>query len=145
MNTEEMHRISCTCVSLRRRAPKTRRNGRAKQDAPKDQYQSPPISCPGEGRPRGAPFGLGRPPGSPDPLVGQIRPIFLLQIPTAPLHLFPDVHSTTSRVLPRIHPWRGYIRRRRAPPLKTHHHHVELVLHCKGEALPRLVLRVAGG
>ena len=60
-----------------KKGPQTRRNRHDKEDAPKNQGQGPPISCPEEGRPWGVPFGLSRPPGSSDPLMGQIRPIFL--------------------------------------------------------------------
>ena len=33
----------------------------------------------------------------------------------------------------------------KSPPFNTHHTREDVELHCKGEALPRLVLRVAGG
>jgi len=49
--------------------------------------------------------GIGRTPGSPDPLLGLIRPIFLLQTPTASPTPAPD--GTTSKVHPRIHSWRA--------------------------------------
>jgi len=55
-----------------KKGPETIGNGQDKQDSPKDQDQGPPISCLEEGRPRGGLFGLGRPPGSFDPLLGSI-------------------------------------------------------------------------
>ena len=74
---------------------------------------------------------------SADPLLGSIGPKFLQQSPIAPLHI-PSA-SNRGSTLERLH------KEEESPLFNTHHHHVELVLHCKGEALPRLVLRVAGG
>ena len=67
---DEMHKILLPRNATYKDGPQIRQNGHAKQDAPKDQYKGPPISYPEEDRPEGAPFGLGRPNGSPDPLVG---------------------------------------------------------------------------
>ena len=46
--------------------------------------------------------------------------------------------------LPEDPPLRGLYKEEESPH-STHHQHVELVLHCKGEVLPRLVLKVGGG
>ena len=55
--------------------------------------------------PDGIRKGSAEPFGSPDPLLGPIRPIFLLQTPTASPTPAPD--GTTSKVHPRIHSWRA--------------------------------------
>ena len=84
---DEIHKIVLPRNATYKDGPQIRRNGHGKQDAPKDQHQGPPIIYPEEDRPEGAPFGLGRPNGSPDPLLGLNGPNFLLQPPTAPLRL----------------------------------------------------------
>ena len=81
VNIEEMHIISCTCVSLTRRAHKLDEMGTTSKMHPRIKTRAH-LSV----DQRKA--GLGECQlGSADPLVGQIRPIFLLQSPTDPLHL----------------------------------------------------------
>ena len=84
---DEIHKILLPRNATYKDGTQIRRNGHAKQDAPEDQHQGPPTSYLEEDWPEGAPFGLGRPNGSPDPLMGLNGPSFLLQYPTAPLHL----------------------------------------------------------
>ena len=102
----------------------------------------------------GSPQGVHRPKMRPDGLrKGSAKPLGR-PTPTGPnqAHLFPVnshripyagsrwYHLKSS---PKDPLFEGYRRRRRAPNSR-HQYHVELVLHCKGEALPRLVLSVAG-
>ena len=84
---DEMHRILLPRNATFKDGPQIRRNGHGKQDAPKDQHQGPPTSYLEEDRSEGTPFGLGRPNGSPGPLLGLNGPSFLLRSPIAPLIL----------------------------------------------------------
>ena len=111
-----------SCVSLTRRAHKPEQTG-----MPCKMHQRIYTrSLRGTHWPKMSPKGLGR--GVAEPLVrltpplGLIRPTFLLESPTA----FPKtiLGCTTSEVYRRIHPWEGYIRRRRAPHY-THHQFVQ--------------------
>ena len=88
---DEMHKILLPKNATYKDGPQIRQNRHAKQDAPKNQHQDPPISYLEEDRPEGAPFGLGRPNGSSDPLLGLNGPSFLLRSPTAPLTADPPM------------------------------------------------------
>ena len=72
---------------------------------PRSQHRTPTGSPQIEDGTRWPQKGVGRTPRSPDPLLGLIRPIFLLQTPTASPTPAPD--GTTSKVHPRIHSWRA--------------------------------------
>ena len=98
---DEMHKILLPRNATYKDGLQIRQNGHAKQDAPKDQHQDPPISYPEEDRPEGAPFGLGRPNGLPDALLGLNGPSFLLRSPIAPQRLL------RTGIVPRRKPNRG--------------------------------------
>ena len=95
-------------------------------------------------RPKMGPDGLRKGPaeplGRPTPFWAQSGPTFSCSSLVHPLR---RSRMVPPRKLRRRSTLRGLYKEEESPPL-THHHHVDLVLHCKGEALPRLVLRVAG-
>ena len=85
--------------------------------------------------------GPAEPLGRPTPFWAQSGPTFSCSSLVHPLR---RSRMVPPRKLRRRSTLRGLYNEEESLPL-THHHHVELVLHCKGEALPRLVLRVVGG
>ena len=96
-------------------------------------------------RPKMGPDGLikgpAEPLGRPTPFWAQSGPTFSCSPPAHPLR---RSQMVPPRKLRRRSTLRGLYNEEESLPL-THHHHVELMLHCKGEVLPRLVFRVAGG
>ena len=80
--------------------------------------------------------------GHPTPYRAQSGPTFSCSPLAHPLR---RSRMVPPRKLRRRSTLRGLYKEEESPPLNTIHHHVELLLHCKGEALPRLVFRVVGG
>ena len=89
--------------------------------------------------PNGLRKGPAEPLGCPTPFWAQSGPTFSCSSLVHPLR---RSRMVPPRKLRRRSTLRGLYNEEESLPL-THHHHVELMLHCKGEVLPRLVLRVA--
>ena len=102
-----------SCISLTRRAHKPKQTGMPRKMHPETNIRSPQ----GTRRPKMGQNGISK--GVADPLLGPIRPNFLRQSPTAPLHLFrmriiPPRESNRGSTL-------GEAIRRWSAPHSTHH------------------------
>ena len=93
------------CVKRVKKAPHAMLNPYNFRPTTTNQNKGPTRSSPTEEGPKRPPQRVGRPPRSPDPLLGPIRPIFLQQTPIALPTLAPD--GSTSEVHTRISPWRA--------------------------------------
>ena len=88
-----------------KKAPHAMLNPHNFRPTPINRNKGPTRSSPTEEGPERPQQWVGRPPGSPDPLLGPIRPIFLQQTPTALPMPAPD--GSTSEVHIRISTWRA--------------------------------------
>ena len=139
-DTTEIHKTSLLRYTSKR-GPFDIENWRTKPRHRHTQVGGPPGSVQDERRRERRHPMVGRTPGSPEPLLAPTGPIFGGKNDLINIRRFPYVSIfIPGRNWP---PWA--IKGASLTPSHTHHSREDVVLHSKGEALPRLVLRVGGG